>query len=112
MRTVLRCIGWSFAAVAAALLTRDLYAFAEDGAFRPLALGFVWHTLHSSSLQLAEAAVSRYVSQFLWHPVISTVLLWPGFAVCGGLAALFFLASRRPRRPGGRNRSSEYFKQE
>lgn len=112
MRTVLRCLGWIFAAIAAALLTRDIYQFVEDGVFRPLALGFVWHTLHSNSLQLAEAAISRHVSQFLWHPVISTVLVWPAFAVFGGLAALCFLGGRRPRRSAARNRSSEFFKQD
>lgn len=112
MRTALLCFGWMFAAVAAALLTRDLYAFAEDGAFRPLATGFVWYTLHPSSLQLAEAAVSRYIGQFLWHPVISTILVWPAFAVFGAIAALFFLGGRRRSRPASRNRSSEYFKED
>lgn len=112
MRTALRCLGWIFAGIAAALLTRDLYALFEDGAFRPLATGFVWYTLHPNSLQLAEAAVSRYIGQFLWHPVISTVLVWPAFAVFGGIAALFFLGGRRPSRSSSRNRSSEYFKQD
>ncbi|MDF1794624.1 MAG: hypothetical protein P1U88_22125 [Thalassobaculaceae bacterium] len=112
MRTALRCLGWMFAAVAAALLARDIYQVVEEGVFRPLATGFVWYTLAPSSLQLAEAAISRYVSQFLWHPVISTILVWPAFAVFGGLAALCFLGRRRPTRQGGRNRSSEYFKQD
>lgn len=112
MRTVLLCLGWIFAAIAAALLARDIYALVEEGAFRPLATGFVWYTLHPSSLQLAEAAISRYVSQFLWHPVISTVLVWPAFAVSGGIAALLLLGGRRPTRPNARNRSSEYFKQD
>ncbi|MCR9074188.1 MAG: hypothetical protein NXI18_21165 [Alphaproteobacteria bacterium] len=112
MRTALLCFGWMFAAVAAALLTRDLYAFFEDGAFRPLATGFVWYTLHPTSLQLAEAAVSRYIGQFLWHPVISTILVWPAFAVFGAFAAFFFICGRRSSRSTGRNRSSEYFKQD
>jgi hypothetical protein len=112
MRTVLRCLGWIFAAIAAALLARDLYQFVEQGVFRPLATGFVWFTLHPTSLQLAEAAVSRYVSQVLWHPVISTILVWPAFAVFGGLAALCFLGGRRSGRSAARSRSREYFKQD
>ena len=112
MRTALRILGWLIASVAAALLTLDVWVFAESGAFRPLPLGRVWFELDPTSLQLAEAAISRHVHQILWHPIISTVLTWPGFAVLGGLAALCCLASRRPRRAGDRNRTSRYFKQE
>jgi hypothetical protein len=105
MRTALRSLGWVFAALAATFLTRDLYQFFQDGTFAPLSVGFVWHTLHSSSLQLAEAAVSRYVHPFLWHPIIVTVLVWWAFAVFAGLAALCFLGGRRPKRDGPRFRS-------
>ncbi|WP_420563664.1 hypothetical protein [Thalassobaculum sp.] len=112
MRTLLRCLGWLFAALAAAFLTRDLYQLVDQGIFQPLSTGFVWFTLHPTSLQLAEAGISRHVSQFLWHPVISTILTWPAFAVTGGLAILFFLGGRKPGRPPSRSRSGEYFKQD
>ena len=39
--------------------------------------------------------MSRYVHPFLWHPVITTVLLWPAFAVFGVLGAIFLLLGRR-----------------
>jgi|GEM_PF-311968 len=112
MRIVLRCLGWIFATVAAVLLMVDLWVLMDLGKFRPLALGRVWFELDPTSLQLAEAAISRYLHQFLWHPVISTLLTWPAFAVIGGMAALCFLGSRRPGRAGGRGRSSDYFKQD
>jgi len=101
MRTLLRAIGWIFLAIALVLLGRDLILLATEGRFDPMALGFLWHELHSSSLQLAEAAISRYLHPFLWHPVISTVLLWPAFAVFAVLGGvLVFLG--RPRERDGR----------
>ena len=103
MRLVLRAIGWTFLSIALILLGRDLIHFATEGRFEPIVLGFLWHSLHSSSLQLAEAAVSRYVHPFLWHPVITTILLWPAFAVFGVLGALFLLLGRR------RDRSDRIF---
>ena len=112
MHTLLRCLGWIFAGLAAAFLTRDLYQLVEHGGFAPLSTGFVWFTLHPTSLQLAEAGISRHVSQFLWHPVISTILTWPAFAVTGGLAVLFFLGGRKPGRTASRSRSGDYFKQD
>ena len=39
--------------------------------------------------------MSRYVHPFLWHPVITTVLLWPAFAVFDVLGAIFLLLGRR-----------------
>ena len=110
MRTFLRCLGWLFAALAATFLTRDLYQLVDQGTFQPLSAGFVWFTLHPESLQLAEAGISRHVSQFLWHPVISTILTWPAFAVFGAFAVLFFLLSPPPSHH--RSRSGELFKQD
>ena len=57
MRTFLRCLGWLFAALAASFLTRDLYQLVDQGVFNPLSTGFVWFTLHPTSLQLAEAGI-------------------------------------------------------
>jgi hypothetical protein len=98
MRLVLRAIGWTFLSIALILLGRDLIHFATEGRFEPMALGFLWHSLHSGSLQLAEAAVSRYVHPVLWHPVIATLLLWPAFAVFGVIGMLMLLLGRRRER--------------
>ena len=67
--------------------------------------GQVWFSLAPSSLQVAEAVVSRYIdpcgiivslgcSPFLWHPVISTLLQQSAVIVFGILAVLFLLLSR------------------
>ena len=57
-------------------------------------LGEVWFENSKGSLQVSEAIISRYIdpcglimalgcSTFLWHPVISSMLVWP--------AGLFFI---------------------
>ncbi len=105
MRAALRALGYVFAGLAAVFLTRDIVDLINGGSFEPLTFGFVWHTLGPTSLQLAEAAISRYLHPFLWHPVVVTLLLWPAFVVFAIPAALLFLFSRRPRRSGLRFRS-------
>ena len=95
VRLVLRGIGWFLLAAGVVLLGRDLLFLLTEGRFESMALGFLWHSLHSSSLQLSEAVVSRYLHAYLWHPVIATVLVWPAFAVLGGLGALLVLLTRR-----------------
>lgn len=103
MRTIFRAIGWTLLSVAIILLGRDLIHLVTESRFEPMALGFLWHSLHSSSLQLAEAGISRYLHPFLWHPVIATVLIWPAFAVFGVLGVVFLLLGRR------RDRSDRIF---
>ncbi|MCG8623238.1 MAG: hypothetical protein MJE68_14755 [Proteobacteria bacterium] len=66
-------------------------------------VGTIWWTLAPTSLQVAEAVISRYIDPcglfvaldcppLLWHPVISTILLLPAlpfFLLLGiGLAVL------------------------
>ncbi|NQW11317.1 MAG: hypothetical protein HQ481_15745 [Alphaproteobacteria bacterium] len=105
MRTVFRAVGWTLTGIAAVLLARDLFDLLSEGRFEPLSLGFVWNTLNSSSLQLAEAGVSRYLHPWLWHPVIVTLLLWPAFAVIGTPGVLLLLTTRPRRRRGSVFRS-------
>ena len=105
MRTAFRMLGWVFAGLTATFLTRDIVDFANNGVFAPLTGGFVWHTLDSTSLQLAEAAISRYLHPYLWHPIIVELLLWPAFVLFAIPATLFFLVSRKRRRSGPRFRS-------
>lgn len=66
---------------------------ANDFVFTPL--GQHWHDLNAPSLVNAQAAVERYVSPFLWDPVIFTMLQWPAWAVLGAFGFLFIWAGRR-----------------
>jgi hypothetical protein len=59
-------------------------------------LGQTWFDLDSSSLNLAQALVQRYIHPAVWDPAIQTILQWPTFLV-GGVTgiALMIVGSRR-----------------
>ncbi len=98
-----RVIGLVLLLTAIAAAGYEVWAAFETGAWRPIALGEIWYKLHAASLNGAQAGIQRYVSPFLWEPVITTVLLWPGWAVFGvpGVALTWFC---RARRRGARRR--------
>ena len=81
-------------------------------------LGELWSTHHLASLLISETFISRYVDPcglvvslgcepFLWHPTVSTLLLWPAALALLLLMGLFCgigrLLRRRSRRFGGHN---------
>ena len=96
MRVVIAGIGWVLLALGVAILCHDLIKWLLTGAFALIDAGSFWFAVHETSLKMAEPAVARYLHPFLWHPVISTILLAPAFlvfAVPGGLLA--YLSRRR-----------------
>ena len=63
-------------------------------------LGQLWFYFSSKTLQVAESVVSRYVdpcsalevlncSGFLWHPIISSILLLPAAPILALLSFIF-----------------------
>jgi len=64
------------------------------------ALGASWASASFDTLNLAQATIQRYVSPWLWDPVMLWVLSQPGFAVFGVLALLFYMIGYRRRRSG------------
>ena len=75
----------------------------DAGAWRVLALGEIWYEIDAASLNFAQAVVQRYLWPFLWEPVITSVLLLPGWAAFGapGLVLAWAFRRRRRRRRGG-----------
>ena len=85
-----------------------------------IVLGEFWFKHHSVSLQVSEAIISRYVDpcglivafnceQFLWHPLIASLLGWPAALIFilftlifGGLGRLASKRSSRSRRTSKR----------
>ena len=61
-----------------------------SGGFAVTALGKLWFSLHSSSLNGLQAGIQRFVSPYLWDPMISSVLQMPVWATFGALGLLFF----------------------
>ncbi len=100
-----RIIGLILLLAAAAAVGYEMRAAFETGGWRPVALGEIWYKLHSSSLNGAQAGIQRYIAPWLWEPAITTVLLWPGWAVFGvpGGALYWYYRGRR-RRARGRRR--------
>ena len=96
MRRVLNIIGWILLAVGVVVLCHDLVKWMLSGDFAVIDTGLLWHSLHPGSLQIAEPAIARHIHPFLWHPVITTILLTPAFVVFG-LPGLVLLAVTRNR---------------
>ena len=72
-------------------------------------IGQIWYKYLPSSLQIAEVIVSRYIdpcsslevlncSGFVWHPIISTFLIFPAGLIFGILSILFIYFGTKKRR--------------
>ena len=72
-------------------------------------IGQMWYKYAPNSLQIAEVIVSRYVdpcsslevlncSGFVWHPIISTFLIFPAGLTFGILTILFIYFGTKKRR--------------
>ncbi|MDE0808478.1 MAG: hypothetical protein OSB69_03945 [Alphaproteobacteria bacterium] len=98
MRLVIVSIGWILLALGVAILCHDLVKWLLTDSFVLIDAGSFWFAVHETSLKFAEPAIARYVHPFLWHPVMSTILLGPAFIVIGLPGALLvFLARGRVR---------------
>lgn len=109
----LRTVGYLCGLIALYAMWLDL-----SSARASMMLGEFWNSHHSVSLLISEAVLSRYIDPcglvvslgcepFLWHPLVSTLLLWPAALVLLLLMGIFCgigrLAQRRGRRIGGRS---------
>jgi hypothetical protein len=94
-----RVIGWLVLLAGFSVLTRDVMVWIDRKIWAPVALGQLWYEISRSSLNLVQAEIQRYVSPFLWNPVIVTILLCWAFAVliALGAAVLFIFRNRPPR---------------
>ena len=81
----------------------DWQASRESGEGFELALvGDVWFEFNLNSLQLTQVFIERYVEaytgQWLWDPIVLTILGWPMAFVLLGLSAFFWIIRRRKSR--------------
>ena len=96
-----RLLGWLAILSGLAVLARDVTIGIRTGDWTPIALGQLWYDIDRSSLNLAQAVVQRYISPFLWDPVIVGLLYCWAFAVFLILGAILLSLFRRrgaPRR--------------
>ena len=72
-------------------------------------IGQIWYKYAPNSLQIAEVIVSRYIdpcssleilncSGFVWHPIISTLLIFPAGLTFGILTIFFIYFGTKKRR--------------
>ena len=72
-------------------------------------IGQIWYKYAPNSLQVTEAIVSRYLdpcssldilncSGFVWHPIISTFLIFPAGLTFGMLAVIFIYFGTKKRK--------------
>ena len=80
-----------------------------DGNIGYTQIGQIWYKYAPNSLQIAEAIVSRYIdpcssleilncSGFVWHPIISTFLIFPTGLTFGILTIFFIYFGTKKRR--------------
>ena len=72
-------------------------------------IGQIWYKYAPNSLQIVEAIVSRYIdpcssldilncSGFVWHPIISTFLIFPAGLTLGILTIFFIYFGTKKRK--------------
>ncbi|MDJ0893851.1 MAG: hypothetical protein QNJ92_01815 [Alphaproteobacteria bacterium] len=102
MRSVLRSLGWLLAIAlllgAAISVGLDTLSWWQSGSWPWITVGELWHRVHSSSLQITQAVVQRYIHPAIWDPIILTVLLWPAVVVFGISGVVLALLTRSRRR--------------
>ena len=103
---VCRVVGWILVLVALGAAVYEVMVAVNASSWRMVALGEMWFKLHTPSLNGAQAGIQRYVAPWLWEPVITTILLWPGWLVFGipGVLASVLCRKRRRHRPMGKKR--------
>ena len=92
-RIGLRLVGALLLALGGLMLLSDLHITGGGLAYRPAALGEVWHRWHAPSLNLLQAIVERYVLPQLWSYVLLPLLLAPAWIVAVILGAVLIALS-------------------
>lgn len=95
---MIRLLGMIVIALAAAAGAYDAFALAGGRADHGAKVGDWWSYLHQNSLLLVQPAIERhvepYVGQWLWDPVMLTILTSPAWLVLGIIGALLLLLGR------------------
>ena len=99
LRLLFRLGGYVMLACALVAIIADASKSIARSELVLLPLGQLWFDHAPVSLSLAQAAIQRHVSPFLWDPVIQTLLTWPIWGVLGPLGLiLLWLGTRGGRR--------------
>lgn len=97
IRFLFRLLGLWILATAFVLLIYDGTKSIAGNAVIITKVGDVWANIHQTSLLLLQPAIERHVAEWLWDPVILTVLEQPAWLVLGIVAILLILLGRRKK---------------
>jgi hypothetical protein len=97
IRFVFRFFGLLILALAFILFIYDGARSIADNTVRIYKLGDLWSSIHQNSLLLLQPAVERHVAEWLWDPVILTVLEQPSWLVLGIVGILLMLLGRKKK---------------
>ena len=97
-------IRFLFRFVGLVLLAAGFIFFVYDGAktladnvIRITKVGDVWNQVHSTSLQLLQPAIERHVAEWLWDPVVLSVLTAPTWLVLAIVGSLLMIIGRKKK---------------
>jgi len=97
IRFLLRLIGlWILAAGFVFFVYDGTKSIAGDH-FYITKLRHAWNAINSTSLQLLQPAIERHVAQWLWDPVVLSVLTAPTWVVLAVLGAILMLLGRKKK---------------
>jgi hypothetical protein len=97
VRFLFRLIGFLLVAVAFIALVLDGTKSIASNKIVTTPLGQTWTDIHSTSLQLLEAGVTRHVGEWLWNPVLLNILTSPTWLVLAVLGVVLLLLGRKKK---------------
>ncbi len=94
---LLRFLGVWFVAIALVSFVMDATKSIATSSWSFTPLGLIWFDLSPGTLNASQAAIQRYISPFLWDPLIQGLLLTPPWVLFGpiGLIMLWYADKRR-----------------
>jgi hypothetical protein len=97
IRFLLRFLGlWILAAAFVWLVIDGTKSIAGNAIF-VTKLGKTWYEISPNSLLLLQPAVERHISEWLWNPVLQTVLEQPTWLVLGLVGSVLILLGRKKK---------------
>jgi hypothetical protein len=96
IRFVLRSLGLWILAFGFILLVYDGTKSIAGNQIVFTKLGYLWNAINSTSLLLLQPAIERHV-EWLWNPVIVTVLTTPAWLVFAIIGAILMLLGRKKK---------------
>lgn len=99
-----RVIGYLLVLAALTVLVAEVIDFVTTGDWTIISAGDVWYRIDRSSLAGAQFGIQRNIADWLWDPVIATLLHVPAWAFLGLSGVLLVVACRRPHDRRSRHR--------